>query len=204
MRIILFLILIVQISCVNGPSTSTDSSDQNNSETLNMDKSDQVAGIVDSLKMNMSVPYEDSIMLLGKIDREGLSQEPFNEWFESGYNNFTPDSLTISELRPLMKDITIKAFIGTWCEDSQRETPHLYKILETTDFDLNKFTLISVSKDKDTPNGYEKGLDIEYVPTIIVYRDNKEIGRFVEFAVDSLEKDLLAIVSGKDYKHSYE
>ena len=204
MRIILILILLLQISCVNGSGTSKDSSDQNNAETQKMDNINQEISSTDTLQINVSVPYEESIMLLGKIDRVGLSQEPFSKWFETGYNNFTPDAITITELKPLMNDITIKAFIGTWCEDSQRETPHLFKILEETNFDLDNLTLIAVSKEKDTPSGYEKGMEIEYVPTIIAYRNNEEIGRFVEYAVESLEKDLLAIVSGKDYKHSYE
>jgi transcriptional regulator with XRE-family HTH domain len=38
---------------------------------------------------------------------------------------------------------------------------------------------------------------------VIFYKDGKEIGRYVEFARETLEKDMLAIVSGKSYKHSY-
>ena len=36
------------------------------------------------------------------------------------------------------------------------------------------------------------------------YKDGKEIGRYVEYARVSLEKDILKIVSGLPYKHSYD
>ena len=94
--------------------------------------------------------------------------------------------------------------MGTWCGDSKRETPRLYKILDAVNFNYDNFTLITVSPQKITPSGFEKGFNIIRVPTIIFYKKGKEMGRFVEFAQESLEKDMLAIVSGTGYKHSYE
>jgi hypothetical protein len=47
-------------------------------------------------------------------------------------------------------------------------------------------------------------LNIFKVPTFIFYKDGKEIGRYVEYARVSLEKDILKIVSGLPYKHSYD
>lgn len=202
MRIALFLMVLLQFGCISRNDTSKEKMDNPISLSQDIDISREKDS--DSSDINVSVPYEESVMLLGRIDRNGLSKDPFKTWFETEYNNFRIDSLTISHLKPLLKDISIVTFIGTWCEDSQRETPGLYRILDATDFDFKNFSLIAVSKDKDTPFGYEKGMGIEYVPTIILYRDKKEIGRFVEFAQESLEKDLLAIVSGNDYKHSYE
>ena len=94
--------------------------------------------------------------------------------------------------------------MGTWCGDSKRETPHFYKILEQTDFNLNNLELITVDVSKKTPDNLQKGFDIKRVPTFIFYRDGKEIGRYVEYARESLEKDMLKIVSGEGYKHSYD
>src|SRR5690606_18438893 len=90
-----------------------------------------------------------------------------------------------------------------WCEDSQRETPHFYKILDAANFDESKLTLITVSEEKTTPQGYEEGKNITNVPTIIFYKNDKELGRIVEYPIESLEKDMFAILSGKDYKHAY-
>ncbi len=154
-------------------------------------------------KINDTVPYEDSVMLLGKANRKGLQMEAFKDWFNTGYDNYKVDSEIKEQLKPLLKDITITVFMGTWCEDSQRETPHFYKILDEVNFDEFKLDLITVSEEKTTPQGFEKGKNITNVPSIIFYKNEKELGRIVEYPIESLEKDMLAILSGKEYKHAY-
>ncbi|MDP2686663.1 MAG: thioredoxin family protein [Aequorivita sp.] len=154
-------------------------------------------------KINDTVPYEESVMLLGKANREGLQMEAFKNWFNPGYTDYKVDSETLEQLKPLLKDVTVTIFMGTWCEDSQRETPHFYKILDEVGFDESKLTMITVSEEKTTPEGFENGKNITNVPTIIFYKNEKELGRIVEYPIESLEKDMLAILSGKEYKHAY-
>ena len=151
-----------------------------------------------------SVKQSNPDMLVGKQNRKALEQEPFGSWFNKNYEEYTVDQETVSELAPYLKIISIKAFMGTWCGDSKRETPTFYKILDKANFDYSNLELITVTRAKDTPEGYEKDLDIIRVPTFIFYKNGKEIGRYVEFSRESLEKDMLAIVSGAPYKHSYE
>ncbi|MCZ4318060.1 thioredoxin family protein [Aequorivita viscosa] len=154
-------------------------------------------------KINDTVPYEESVMLLGKANRKGFQMDAFKSWFNSGYESYSADSEVMQQLKPLLKDVTITLFMGTWCEDSQRETPHFYKILDDTGFDESKLTLITVSEEKTTPQGFESGKNITHVPTIILYKDGNELGRIVEYPIESLEKDMLAILSGKEYTHAY-
>jgi thiol-disulfide isomerase/thioredoxin len=154
-------------------------------------------------KINDTVPYEDSIMLLGKANRKGFQMDAYKDWFNTGYEAYKIDSETLVELKPLLKDVTLTVFMGTWCEDSQRETPHFYKILDDSNFDESKLTLITVSDEKTTSQGFEEGKNITNVPTIIFYKNDKELGRIVEYPIESLEKDMLAILSGKEYKHAY-
>lgn len=129
--------------------------------------------------------------------------DAFKSWFNPGYQDYSVDSVTLEKLKPFLKDVTITVFMGTWCEDSQRETPHLYKILDDAKFDESKLTLITTSDEKTTPQSFEKGKNITNVPTIIFYKNDKELGRIVEYPIESLEKDMLAILSGKEYKHAY-
>ncbi len=156
-----------------------------------------------SEKINDTVAYEDSYMLLGKANRNGFKMDAFKDWFNSGYEDYKVNSETVEKLEPLLKDVEITIFMGTWCEDSQRETPHFYKILDAADFDESKSTLITVSEEKTTPQGFEKGKNITNVPTFIFYKNGAELGRIVEYPIESLEKDMLAILSGKEYKHAY-
>lgn len=154
-------------------------------------------------KINDTVPYEETVMLLGKANRKGLQIDAFKDWFDAGYDTYSVDSETLEKIKPLLKDVTITLFMGTWCEDSQRETPHFYKILDQANYDESKLDLITVSEEKTTPQGFEEGKNITNVPTIIFYKNNKELGRIVEYPIETLEKDILAILSGKEYKHAY-
>lgn len=62
----------------------------------------------------------------------------------------------------------------------------------------------SVRPDKTLPNDLHRAYNIQFVPTIIFYKNEKEVGRFVEFAQESLEEDIAKIVSGEKYKNPYE
>ncbi|MDX6748022.1 thioredoxin family protein [Polaribacter sp. PL03] len=142
--------------------------------------------------------------LVGFANKESFNQAPYNSWFTQNFDTYKPDEATITSLKKELKGVTIKGFMGTWCGDSKRETPHFYKILELTNFNLKDLTLVTVNRSKKTPDNLQEGLDIKRVPTFIFYKKGKEIGRFVEYARETLEKDMLKIVSGKAYKHSYD
>ncbi|MBT8256748.1 MAG: thioredoxin family protein [Bacteroidia bacterium] len=157
-------------------------------------------------ELNVLVPDEEDggEMLLGKINRKGLETELFREWFDENYKAHVLDTVTVDSLIELQNDLTIKVFMGTWCEDSQREVPALFKILDAMQFEEKNLEMIAVSHDKDTPQGYENDLKIEYVPTIILSKPGIETNRIVEYPQQTLEKDLLQILKGKPYKHAYQ
>ena len=142
--------------------------------------------------------------LVGFANKESFNQTPYKGWFDQKFASYNPDAATISSLKKELKGIKIKGFMGTWCGDSKRETPRVFKILEAADFKMNNLELVTVNRSKRTPNNLQEGLNIFKVPTFIFYKDGKEIGRFVEYARETLEKDMLKIVSGQPYKHSYD
>ncbi|MCG1037525.1 thioredoxin family protein [Polaribacter sargassicola] len=142
--------------------------------------------------------------LVGLANKESFNQAPYNSWFNPKFNEYNPDKATIDALKKELKGIKIKAFMGTWCGDSKREVPHFYKILDQTDYNLNNLELVTVNRSKKTPDNLQEGFNIIRVPTFIFYKNDKEIGRYVEYARESLEKDILKIVSGETYKHSYD
>ncbi|GEQ87090.1 hypothetical protein ULMS_25980 [Patiriisocius marinistellae] len=143
-------------------------------------------------------------MLLGAINKKGLSDLKMFPWMDEEMKSYEPEATTLKKIKENLSGVKIKAFMGTWCEDSQREIPRLYKILEATDFDLSNMEIVAVSHDKETPSGFEKNLNIEFVPTLIFYKNDKELGRFVEYAQENLETDILKIITGATYKHAYQ
>ena len=158
------------------------------------------------IELNLMVPdtIDENMMLIGVINEEGLQNEEFIDWYQENYNDHILDTVTIKLIKPKLNELSIIVFMGTWCSDGQREVAALYKVLKKAEFDMNQLEVIALSQEKETPNHLEKGFNIEYVPTIIFYKNDKEMGRYVEFAQDTLEKDILAILNQTGYKHSYE
>jgi thiol-disulfide isomerase/thioredoxin len=142
--------------------------------------------------------------LVGITARVDFNQQPYTNWFQPNYDGYTVDNNTAEKLKKALKGVTIKAFIGTWCGDSRRETPQFYKLLSLAKFDLKNLEMITVNRGKRTPDHLEKGFEVRRVPTFIFYKKGEEIGRYVEFARESLDKDILKIITGKEYKHSYD
>lgn len=143
-------------------------------------------------------------MLVGKQNKEALLKLPYNLWYNPNHENYKPNTTTLTELKKHLDGVSITIFMGTWCEDSQQQVPGFYKILEALQFDNNKVTLITVDKSKTTPEQFEKGVNITNVPTFIFYKNGKELYRIVEHPIETIEKDMLKIVTGQPYKHAYE
>lgn len=142
--------------------------------------------------------------LVGIASKADFNQQPYNVWFTRNYDNYSFDKTTAKKLKRALRNVTIKAFMGTWCGDSKRETPKFYKLLDLAQFNLKNLEMITVNRAKKTPDNLQKGFDIKKVPTFIFYKKGKEIGRYVEYARETLEKDILKILTGKNYKHAYD
>lgn len=164
-----------------------------------------------SSKITMNHEAKDNngnIILLGKSTRDRLAQPPFNTWFDKNYAAYTIDSNTANQLKPLVKHKRFLIFMGTWCGDSRREVPRLYKLLDYTGIAASQVQLIMVnnadSAYKQSPGHEEKGLNIHRVPTLLIYDGNHELGRVVESPGISWEKDMLAIVNKQAYEPRYK
>ena len=144
--------------------------------------------------------------LIGYLEKSDLLSGKYKGWFtHENYKNYEPKTKTLKRIKKSLDGISVKAFVGTWCHDSKREIPRFYKIMEAVDFDLKKnFQIIGITRGKKTPDNLQKGYNIVRTPTIIFFKNGKEIGRFVEHPRKSLEKDILQILKQKNYKHSYE
>ncbi|MGB5819875.1 MAG: thioredoxin family protein [Saonia sp.] len=149
---------------------------------------------------------ENAPYLIGKINKEGLSQANYSEWFLKNERDYLPQSEIIAQLKNKLPEHTIKLFMGTWCGDSKREVPSFYKILNEIQFPLERLTNIAVDLKpemyKQSPGGEQEGLNIHRVPTFIFYKNGKEINRIVERPVQSLEEDMLAILN-ENYSPNY-
>jgi len=154
------------------------------------------------------ISTEKPRVLYGACSKDSLTAEPFGKWFNTNYDSYQPDALTISGLRKQnFENISIKIFFGTWCGDSKREVPRFLKLLAAVSFPEKKIQLIAVgaadSLVKQSPQHEEAGLGIFRVPVFIIYKNGVEVNRVNEFPVFSLEKDLLNILAGQSYTPNY-
>ncbi|WP_088339523.1 thioredoxin domain-containing protein [Robiginitalea sediminis] len=142
---------------------------------------------------------DGSRFLLGAIGRHRLQDPPYGSWFHSGYRAYTPDPALVQSLAPLLHDVEILVFLGTWCGDSRREVPRFLKILDEAGFPPSRLKLVAVDRRRPTyktsPGGEERGKNILRVPTFILQRTGREVGRIVERPRMGLELDLCDILS---------
>lgn len=143
--------------------------------------------------------------IVGKITKLDLEHGEHAEWFNKELGSYIVDTETLSDFDnnpERIKALSVKIFMGTWCEDSQREVPRFINILGF--LGVTNYEIIGLNRDKESPQGYEKGMDIKYVPTFIIYQNGKEVNRIIESPIETLEKDLIAILQLKKYTPNYQ
>ena len=144
---------------------------------------------------DVQILYNQSI-LVGLCSREGLiSFPPFKAHYDIEYFQYEPEPRVIEDLKSLLTSLEVTIVLGTWCGDSLREVPRLLKVLDLLEIPQNDITIIAVDQSKSIPEETIEELQIEKVPTIIIYKDGLEIGRIVETPIETFEKDILYLLT---------
>ncbi|MGM0635157.1 MAG: TlpA family protein disulfide reductase [Bacteroidota bacterium] len=155
------------------------------------------------------VNYQKTELIVGETSVKEILASKNKNWFQSEYNSYQPRETEVEAITKKLKkaDFDFHIYFGTWCPDSRREVPRLVKLLDESGYNTEELYIIGVDTDKKIPGLSRKAqnkLRVQMVPTIIVYKNDKEVNRFVEFARETLEKDMAKIISEKKYKHSYK
>ncbi|WP_341215942.1 thioredoxin domain-containing protein [uncultured Wocania sp.] len=155
----------------------------------------------------LTVDKKGNELLLGRITKSDLTNNTFNTWFSKNYNDYLVNKNITKQLKDSLNQYEIKVFLGTWCGDSKKEIPRFYKVLDATKFPENQLQVIAVNRTKEaykqSPNNEEKGLNIHRVPTFIFYKNGKEVNRIVEHPKETLERDMLNILTKNKYTSNY-
>ena len=165
--------------------------------------------LVSAQSLNQEVvDAEGNRKLLGKCNRKAFQMEAYKDWFEKGYEAYEAHTKLIEKIEARLTGVEIEIFMGTWCGDSRRGVPQFYKVMDKLGIGEDRITLINVDNGdgayKQSPTHEEVGKLIHRVPTFIVKRDGKEIGRIVETPVTSFEMDLAQIVYGLPSSPNYK
>jgi tetratricopeptide (TPR) repeat protein len=149
------------------------------------------------------------VNLIGSVNRDGFIKKPFSTWFVTGYESYQPDQKIIDQIKKSAliegNNLNVTVFMGTWCSDSQKQIPRLYKILDEIGLSSDRVSVHALGivphEFRKTHDGIaENDLNIYRVPTIILRKNNIELGRIIETPAETLEQDLLTILQGGSYR----
>ncbi|MFC2169456.1 hypothetical protein ACFLRM_02670 [Acidobacteriota bacterium] len=135
--------------------------------------------------------------LLGNLTKEEII-ENFPDWQEEAAI-YTPKSSSIEKLKSIDRIINIEIFLGTWCPDSKEHSSSYFKITESVDNPFFISDFIGIPRDNESRQPYIQGKNIIKVPTFIVIIDGQEIGRIIEHPEESIEEDLINIISSTNF-----
>ena len=193
----MIITLFACLTMINSCNTSAKETEQHNSERAEQ---------ADTIQKQV---YEDAFgdsYLLGRVNEQILREESFYNWFKEA-ENYEPKEEVTEQLKQPLQEFELEVFFGTWCSDSHQHIPKLIRILEQTAYELDRVTMITVGDEgefyKKSPDGEHEGKQIDFVPTIIFYKNGEEVNRIVETPVNTLEEDMLLIATGQTYSHKY-
>lgn len=137
-------------------------------------------------------------VLKGFITRQELMTDSSFTWFAENQKDYKPDQNALQLLRANRDSINILAFGGTWCGDTKYILPKFFMLADAAGLSQDHITLLGVDHNKKTIQHMSEVMGITNVPTIIVMKNGKELGRVVEYGHTGLfDKDLAEILAKK-------
>ena len=146
-------------------------------------------------KSYKEINFNKETILIGRISETILIEHKKTKWFNENYSKYKPDSVTMVKLIPNLTGVNFIIFGGTWCSDTRRDLPAFLSILHQLKVGSNRYDIWMLDLKKESNYINPKLYDIQYVPTILIFKDGKEIGRIIEKPQETLEMDLLKIIS---------
>ncbi|MET0394836.1 MAG: thioredoxin family protein [Chitinophagaceae bacterium] len=130
-------------------------------------------------------PHGEKI-LKGILSRDLLEKDTAFSWYAENQKGYTPNETGLTALKNNADTLRLILFMGTWCEDSHFIIPRFFSLIDKAGFSSDRVTLIGVDRGKKTLGHLSEALHITNVPTIIVLKNGKELGRVIEYGSDGL------------------
>ncbi len=137
-----------------------------------------------------------SKVLKGLLNRSDIENDTSFKWFKQNMKLGQADASAVSAFEKNGSKFQMVVFGGTWCEDTQNLLPVFYRLVDKANYPDSNITLIGVDRAKTTLYDLHNVFHIIDVPTFIVMRDGKEVGRVVEYGKEGqIDKELGEIVN---------
>ena len=140
-------------------------------------------------------------ILKGFINKKELATDTAFNWYAQNIKGFTPNAETVKQYSAGKDGVNLIVFGGTWCGDTQVLLPKFFATADAAGVPENHITLIGVDRNKKTLYNLSEAFGITNVPTFIVMKEGKEVGRVVEYGkTGSPEKEVAEIIAGASKK----
>ena len=133
-------------------------------------------------------------LVRGNCTFEELIAEPTSGWMRAK-TDYKPDRKDLRYLRKHLADFKMVVLFGSWCPDTQEQLPRFYSILKKAKVPTGQVQLVGFDRAKRGRDMEHKIFKVDRLPTFIVYKGRKEIGRIVETPTVTLEADLVKIIA---------
>jgi thiol-disulfide isomerase/thioredoxin len=141
------------------------------------------------------VPDTKAKILKGIVNRQLIENDTSFAWFKENMKWGNADTSAVASFRQKADQFKMVVFGGTWCEDTQNLLPVFYRLIDKSGYPEKNITLIGVDRTKQTIYNLNKTYNIINVPTFIVLKNGKEVGRVVEYGkYNAIDKELGEIV----------
>lgn len=159
-----------------------------------------------SLSIFAQTQYESSVdpdntksrILKGILNKNLIKNDTAYTWYAENQKSYAnPDAAIIKTLN---SDSAVKyvVFGGTWCDDTRFILPKFFMLQEKAGIAEDRISLFGVDRNKETIGNLASALNISNVPTIIVMKNGKEVGRVVEYGkTGKWDKELADIVANQ-------
>lgn len=135
-------------------------------------------------------------VMKGFLTKETLATDTAFVWFANNQKAYTAKDDVVKNFAAGKDAVNIVVFGGTWCGDTKQILPGFFKTVDAAGFPENRITLIGVDHSKKTLYNFSEAFGITNVPTFIVMKDGKEIGRVVEYGkTGTPEKEVAELVA---------
>ena len=119
----------------------------------------------------------DGKILKGLISKDLIVNDPSFGWFQENQAGFIPDKEAVKALIAKRTAVELLVFGGTWNGDTRYFLPKFFKMTDWASFPQDQIILVGLSPDKKAIGHLAEEMHITTLPTFIVLKEGKEVGR---------------------------
>lgn len=145
----------------------------------------------------VTVESNGTKIINGFFTQQQLATDSAFLWYGQNRQGFVPDQNALQNLKAKKDSVNFVVFGGTWCDDTKALLPKFFALTDAAGLSPDRITMIGVDRSKKTIHHLHDVFNVKNVPTIIVMKNGKEVGRVVEYGrYGMVDKELGEIIGG--------